>query len=673
MLMEDIQLNSFRHSILAAALCALASLGAMAPAHADSTIPVADFFKKAQFGGARLAPNGQHLAVLIPRNGRFVLAVIDVATRNSKVVASDPDWNIANPQWVNSERLTFSITKGSDDVAANNAGGGLFAVNRDGSAFRKLVATVKEQGESGARRYLDLAIIKRVGGDSNELFVANNERGLDADFGATDVFRLDTTTGRKTLLTFDNPGNVNNWVLDHANVIRVASGLTVDPANKRIRQSVHYRAGADAPWQKIHQGYIDEGADMDPLGFDFDNQTLFVAGRFQGRDKVGVHAWDFAANTAGELIAEHAEADIGGQPLLFDEERKKLVGVFFNAMKPEKYYFDEDYARLQATLDASFPGQRVDFQWRGERVLVQAGQDANPGKLYFYDMKKKVIEPLYSLKPEFDNKKLSVQQVVKYTARDGMTIPAYLTLPEGQAPKALPLVAYIHGGPHARDQYGFDGTVQMLASRGYAVLQPQFRMSTGFGWKHHAAGWKQWGLAMQDDVTDGIRDLVKQGVVDPKRVCIMGGSYGGYATMYGLIKDPDLYQCGINIVGVTDVKLLFTVAWSDTRGPLMDSLGKKMHGDPATDEAYFRKVSAIDNAAAIKKPVMMAYGSEDIRVPLIHGERMRDKLKAQGTPVEWIVMTGEGHGWAKESNNILFGQKVLDFMDKHIGPKAAGQ
>jgi dipeptidyl aminopeptidase/acylaminoacyl peptidase len=231
-------------------------------------------------------------------------------------------------------------------------------------------------------------------------------------------------------------------------------------------------------------------------------------------------------------------------------------------------------------------------------------------------------------------------------------------------------VAYIHGGPHARDDFGYDPITQMLASRGYAVLQPQFRMSTGFGWKHHTAGWKQWGLAMQDDVTDGVANLVKQGIVDPKRVCIIGASYGGYATMYGLVKNPDLYQCGVNWVGVTDVKMLFTVAWSDMRGPYMDNLGKLMHGDPKTDDAYFQKSSAIENASRIKAPVLMAYGSEDIRVPLIHGEKMRDKLLKQGNTVEWMVMVGEGHGWVKEANNIKFGESVMTFIDKYIGKTA---
>jgi dipeptidyl aminopeptidase/acylaminoacyl peptidase len=643
--------------------------GLCAPvAYADKSIPVADFFKKAQYGGRPiLSPDGKSIAVLTPRNGHFVLAVIQLDTRTPRVVASDPDWDITGVQWVNNQRLVFSLTKGSEVVAEDEDGGGLFAVNVDGSEFRKLVPTIKE-ARGGNLTYKPYSILQRVGGDSNDLMVVNNSRGRDVKLGASDVFRMDTTNGRVKLLSFDNPGKVGGWLLDHNNVVRVAVSLSVDPENKRIKQTVFYRDDEKSPWKSIHNAYMDEGKGMNPLGFDFDNKTLFVGGRFNGKDKEAVYVWDFAKQTVGDMIADDANADVSD--LVFDESRNKIVGTVVDGMKPEVIYFDQDYAQLQATFDASFPGQEVSFSWRGKSAIVTTRGVDNVGTTYFYDTEKKVLEQLYVVKPEFENKKLSAQKVINYTARDGLNIPAYLTLPEGVAAKGLPLVAYIHGGPHARDHFGYDPLTQMLASRGYAVLQPQFRMSTGFGWKHHTAGWKQWGLAMQDDITDGIEALVKQGIVDKNRVCIMGASYGGYATMYGLVKNPDLYKCGVNFVGVTDVKMLFTVNWSDMSGPYMDNLGALMHGDPKTDDAYFHKVSAIEHVDKIKAPVLMAYGSEDIRVPLIHGEKMRDKLLAQGNTVEWVVMTGEGHGWNKESNNIKWGEMVLKFINRYIGDES---
>ncbi len=638
-------------------------------AYADASIPIADFFKRPTFSGRPvLSPDGNNIAVLTPRNGRFVLAVINLDTRESKVVAADPDWNIASPFWVNNQRLTFSISKGADATMEDQKGGGLFAVNKDATGFRKLFMTVKEaQGKN--MPYKPVSLVDRVGGDSNEVYVVNNERGRDEDLGASDVFKLDTNNGRMKLLTFNNPGKVGQWLADHTGAIRVAVSAAADPKTKRIKETVFYREDEKSEWKTIHEGYWDEGTSMSLQGFDFDNKTLFVAGRFNGRDKAAIHIWDFAKNAAGDVVADHPLVDLDGG-LWIDRENRKLVGVRVDGMKPEIYYFDTEYAKLQATLNASFPGQEVSYQLRGKRAVVFTRGDNNVGKAYLYDTERKVLEALYTAKPELEGKTLSTQTVINYAARDGLNIPAYLTLPEGTPAKGLPLVAYIHGGPHARDSFGYDPTTQMLASRGYAVLQPQFRMSTGFGWKHHTAGWKQWGLAMQDDVTDGVAHLVKQGIVDPKRVCIIGASYGGYATMYGLVKDPDLYQCGVNWVGVTDVKMLFTVNWSDMRGPYMENLGALMHGDPKTDDAYFQKVSAIENASRIKAPVLMAYGSEDIRVPIIHGEKMRDKLLKQGNTVEWMVMVGEGHGWSKESNSIRFGEAVYNFIDRYIGPNS---
>lgn len=639
-------------------------------ARADSSIPVADFFKKTQFSGMPiLSPDGRNMAVLTPRNGRNVLAVINLDTRKPNVVAADPDWNITSPMWVNSTRLVFSITRGADATMEKQTGGGLFGVNADGSGFKKLAMTIKE-AQGGNAKYDGVSILQRAGGESNDLFVVNNERGRDADLGASDVFRMDTVTGRRTLMTFENPGNVNGWVLDHANVIRVATSLAVVPGGNRIQQTVFYRDTDKSPWRSIYQGYLDEGRTLNPMGFDFDNKTLFVSGRFNNADRATAHVWNFATNTPGDMIADHPLVDVESD-LSFDEQRHKIIGLAVDGMKTEMYYFDEDYARMQATLNASLPGQDVRFSWRGDRAVVFASSPTQVGKIYFFDTKKKMMEPVFDFKPEFEGKKLSAQTVIDYKARDGLNIPAYLTLPEGMPAKKLPLVMYVHGGPHARDHFGYDPMTQMLASRGYAVMQPQFRMSTGFGWKHHTAGWKQWGLSMQDDLTDGVATLVKQGIVDPNRVCIIGASYGGYATMYGLVKDPDLYKCGVNWVGVTDVSLLFTVTWSDMKGPYMDNLGTKMHGDPKTDTAYFHKSSAIENVAKIKAPVLMAYGSEDVRVPLIHGEKMRDALRKQGNTVEYMVMTGEGHGWAKESNNILWGNTVLNFIDRYIGPASA--
>ncbi|MFC4161059.1 S9 family peptidase [Chitinimonas lacunae] len=654
-----------------AALLALTAPVSVLAAEPAPAVSIEALFKKAAYGSAVLSPNGKKLAVLVPRNDRLALSVIDLDKKQGKLVAYNVDWDVVNPFWVNNDRLVFSISD-RKVVMAENAGGGLYAVNADGTQFRELAQTAKQQFASGARVYRHMGLIGGTDFVSDDILVSYNERDGDPDMPGADVYRLNTKTGRKNILTFDTPGRVHNWVLDHNLVARFAVSMRADKTAGKMKYHVFYREDAKTPWRQLHEFFWDEPGFF-PVGMDFDNKTTYMVGRGD-KDKMALYTWDFDKNQPKELVLAHPEVDIGeffgggDAGLIFDYHRKKIVGLRVEGLKDEVYYFDDDYANLQGSLDAHFKTTFNGLQWRGDTVLVASRSETDPGRYSLYHTKTKQLEPLFEVKPEIDPSKMSSTQVIKYKARDGMEIPAYLTLPKGKVAKDLPLVAYVHGGPHARDQWGFDPNVQLLASRGYAVLQPQFRLSTGFGWKLFRAGWKQWGMSMQDDVTDGVMELVKQGTVDKNRICIMGASYGGYATMYGLIKDPDLYQCGVNFVGVTDPKMFFTVTWSDVSGSMFSKyVLKATHGDPEKDHEYFKKASAIENADKIKAPVLMAYGSEDIRVPIIHGEKMRDRLLKQGNKVQWMVFVGEGHGWAKEENNIIFGRAVEQFMDSYIG------
>ena len=252
-------------------------------------------------------------------------------------------------------------------------------------------------------------------------------------------------------------------------------------------------------------------------------------------------------------------------------------------------------------------------------------------------------------------------------------IPALLTLPPGGG-KNLPLVVLVHGGPYVRGStWGWDSDSQFLASRGYAVLEPAFRGTTGFGQAHFKAGWKQWGLAMQDDIADGARWAIAQGIADPKRICIAGASYGGYATLMGLVRDPDLYQCGINWLGVTDIELMYTGSWR-----LASDLGKqwKKHGMPllvgdrVKDAAQLKASSPIEQAARIQRPLLMAYGGADRRVPIYHGTKFRDAVTRTNKQVEWIEYDEEAHGWSLPKNRVDFWGRVEKFLDRHIGKDA---
>jgi dipeptidyl aminopeptidase/acylaminoacyl peptidase len=264
---------------------------------------------------------------------------------------------------------------------------------------------------------------------------------------------------------------------------------------------------------------------------------------------------------------------------------------------------------------------------------------------------------------------MSHRQPLRLKARDGLSLPAYLTLPRGREAKGLPLVVLVHGGPYVRGEtWRFDPEAQFLASRGYAVLQVDFRGSLGYGWKHYQSGWKQWGLAMQDDLNDAALQLVERGVAVRARMANKGASYGGYAAMMGLARDPELWRCGINYVGVTDLTLLTTATWSDTNQLFKNaSSWFDIHvGDAARDRERFERTSPLRLADHIKRPVLMVYGGLDRRVPIEHGARMKGALDRNNVPNEFVVYDTEGHGFRLEKNRFDFYRRVEAFLAKHM-------
>jgi dipeptidyl aminopeptidase/acylaminoacyl peptidase len=352
--------------------------------------------------------------------------------------------------------------------------------------------------------------------------------------------------------------------------------------------------------------------------------------------------------------------------LVVAPDTRKVLGARIESDPPRTQWFDKPLANLQAGIDKAYPGlvNVIHPGNAGAAMLIQSYSSAQPANYALYYPDKKKLQTLFATRPWIDAKKMSPQKVYDYPARDGLPIMAYLTLPPGREAKGLPLVVNVHGGPWARDHWGFHPEVQYLASLGYAVLQAQFRGSTGFGDAHFKKSFGQWGLAMQDDITDGVNSLVKQGVVDAKRICIMGASYGGYAAMMGVVKDPDLYRCAVNLLGVTDISYLFTQgAWANDR--VAGYAFKEMIGDPQKLREQFIATSPSKQADRIRVPVFMAYGEYDPRVPLIHGEDLRDALRKQKKAVEYMELEKEEHGFAKEETRYRVYGAIEAFLKAH--------
>ncbi|TXC66131.1 S9 family peptidase [Piscinibacter aquaticus] len=408
------------------------------------------------------------------------------------------------------------------------------------------------------------------------------------------------------------------------------------------------------------------------------------------RDKAALWKYDTQTKQFGELMVEDPIVDIGcgakesGEGLLADPRTKQVVGFAYQSDRPKKVFFgaDSPYLRFEKSLAASIPGFTVIKPTKdGSRALIFSYSDIDPGTYYLYESAKNQLEVIAKsrvwVKPEL----MAERKFIQYKGRDGQMIPAYVTLPRGVPAKNLPLIVNIHGGPQVRGYYwaewGRWPEAQFFASRGYAVLEPEPRASKGYGHKLHVSGFKQWGQAAQDDITDGALHLVKEGIVDKDRMCLHGGSYGGYASLQGLVREPDLFKCAHSFVAVTDLGLMQSVAWSDIAQNLefsyLENEFKLEIGDSKDDAEMFQRVSPARNADKIKGAVMLTMGSDDVRVPLIHGEKMRDAMIKAGKPIEWKVYAEEAHGFNKEANVTDFYTRSLRFYDEHIGPKRKAQ
>ena len=638
--------------------------------------PIEAFFANPQLSDAVLSPNGRFLAAISGApDRRDMLAVIDLRTKAIKLIGY-AQVDVLDFQWVNDERLLFNVTDKRLGPGHTTMASGLYGVDRDGANLRQLAARRNEPIEttvhnSTASRRLPwhtFMLGQRGAQDSDWVYVESLDFDSRGEVRHVDLLNLNTRTGANRLVP--RPGGiVDSWMLDNAGQPRLAL------ASEDGKTTVHYRDPASAQWRVIatFDSYAEDDRGFSPLGFG-DDGALYVT-KYNGHDTASLYIFDFATGKVRPQPVVTADGyDFEGALV---SRNGKLLGVRVLTDAYDSVWFDPAMKALQARIDALLPGtvnllsvaSKADAPW----VLVHAYSDREPLSYILFDTESGKLTRIGDTYPDIDPARMGRQDDVKYAARDGRAIPALLTLPPGGG-KKLPLVVLVHGGPYVRGStWGWDSDSQFLASRGYAVLEPAFRGTTGFGQSHFKAGWKQWGLAMQDDIADGARWAIAQGIADPKRICIAGASYGGYATLMGLVRDPDLYQCGINWLGVTDIELMYTGSWR-----LASDMGKewKKHGMPllvgdrVKDAAQLKASSPIEQAARIQRPLLMAYGGADRRVPIYHGTKFRDAVTRTNKQVEWIEYDEEAHGWSLPKNRVDFWGRVEKFLDRHIGKDA---
>lgn len=626
--------------------------------------PVGEFFKHSKFSGAKLSPDGKHVAVRVTGvNDRVILVLIDVATNEHKILKHYAKVDIASVDWVNNKRLVYQLSDRKIGDGDEDSGPGLFAIDIDAGDQRQLIERSMQESANFRQlspRHFFLDVDRKEGSD--DVFVARN--GGTRLKPSLSLLKVNTRTGQARIVP--TPPDATDYLVDKDGEVRVTTTTSSG------RDSVFYKDPKSGDWRKL--------IEFDPLkeegfapSFIAPDGSLYVTAH-QGHDTTSVYQYDFEHNKVSpEPLVTLKGYDFAGS-FAYSKATNKLTGLHYETDAPATVWFDERWAKLQQRIDALLPDTINTISGpqssSSPTVLIHAFSDVYPGAYLLFNQENGTFSPLGETHPDINQKQMSHMDMVRYKARDGLEIPAYLTLPRGSSGKNLPLVVLVHGGPYVRgEHWGWNPEVQFLASRGYAVLQPEFRGSMGYGTKLYTSGWKQWGLAMQDDITDGTKWAVAQGYADPKRICIAGASYGGYATMMGLIKEPDLYQCGISWVGVSDINLLYDVTWSDMSDQWSKYGMPTLIGDQQKDAAQLKATSPIEQASRLTKPLILAYGAADVRVPLVHGTKFYNAVKAHNPNVEWIVYADEGHGWRVLKNNIDFWTKVEKFLDQNIGKK----
>ena len=624
-------------------------------------IPVETLFKRNEFRTVTLSPNGKLLAAIAPFKGRNNLAVIDLEKKQLMRVTAFQDSDVNNYFWANNERLVF--VTGDEQGFEFRGNGGVFAVNIDGSQERELNPTFRS-GRTGVRGYRPLA---KVRGSDDEIFVSANVRSEDNN----DVYRVNTRNGKKTLITFDTPGNVTRWVFDTNQVPRAAV-----VSDERLTTAFYYRADEKSPWQKMQEWGLEDD-EIVPQGF-AKNGTLYVSSNV-GHDTKALYDYDPVAKKLGKLILADERYDIFplegraivgfGQLFFSGDEDGDLAGVLYSADKPKMIWLDETRANRQAQIDRALPNtiNTIGTPVNG-KMLVTASSDRDPGTVYIFDTNGPSLTEALRIAEWIKPQQMNEVRPIRYTARDGMRIDGYLTLPKSwKAGAPVPMIVHPHGGPWARDLWTYDPRVQFMANRGYAVLQVNFRNSTGYGKKLYRAGWRQWGDKAQDDILDGAMWAIKEGYADKDKIGIFGASYGGYSVLMQMVRNPELYKFGFNYVGVTDMIVHRDTqpAWFGGARKYLDIL----NGNPTENREMLERTSPARFVLRIKAPVMHAYGGEDRNVNPENGKVIKAAFEKAGLPVDYTFIAEEGHGYREDKNVFMIYKKFDEFMKTNLPVK----
>jgi acetyl esterase/lipase len=661
-------------------LLALLLAGGVAAALAQprTQLPIELFFADSSVARVDLSPSGGAVAMSVAGpNGRKRLVVLDLATMKPQPAFGFSDGEVGWVQWLTDERLIFGA-----EVHHNwfnrRFTSGLYAVNRDGSAFREIV------GHSGWRSSTEVGRVQFPGGAELHLGGVGDQRGnwvyvTEPDpiprRGAPSTFKLSrVNTETAEVQKLDTPGAAQNFLIDAAGQPQAA----LKPEGETLQ--LHVRDAGTGQWRVAASFDRFLGPAIEPLHRAADG-TLYVA----APDARGFQALHTLDTRSGTLSAKPllALAGFDVQPV-FVANDDKVLGIHVQADAEVTQWWDEGMKALQAELDQRLPNtiNRITPPRRGASpwVLVTSWSDQQPTRWQVWHRGDKRMVLLAQAQPQVKPKQMAQTDFVRIKARDGLELPVYVTRPpesargdargdargEGRKP---PVVVWIHGGPWVRgSHWGWHPEWQFLASRGYLVVAPEFRGSTGFGQAHFKAGHGEWGRRMQDDISDTARWATDTGGGDAARVCSLGASYGGYAALMSLVRNDGIFKCAVALVPVTDPLLIFDEQWNDGPMDLLEIGLPRLIGDPERDAERLKQVSPLHQAQRIQAPLLLAWGSQDQRVPTVHAERMVGALRNHHRALEVVRYDDEGHGLHKAANRVDFWRRVEAFLARHLPP-----
>jgi dipeptidyl aminopeptidase/acylaminoacyl peptidase len=655
-------------ALVLAAVSVVSAPGATEPA----TPPALAFYGPPAIEAAVLSPSGKWLAMTTGTGGtRIGLAVFDLdAWKPFAITAKFSDADIDDFAWVDDERLVFDVqdrTRGSGD---QRWWPGLFAVDRDGKRLLQLVKLNSPflVGHRVGREPLEpwhrlLQVPTQVPGEEREVVVGEYVFSAADEFTGIRARRLNVDTGRVRELARGAPANAWQWLFDPDGDPRMVV------TRREGRSELFWRSGDTTEWRPVAEWNVFKAA-FQPRFVDRDGNLYVTTAQGRGGYRV-LRRFDFTTGKPAEDALVSAPGFDFNGTIVAERSGDRALGVRLTTDAETTAWFDPKMAALQKLADARFPGRvnRLSCRRCGTPDAVSllfSFNDRHPGEYWIHQAATGEWRKVGDRRPLVDPQRMADTEFARVKARDGIELPVWITRPAGK--ERRPAVVLVHGGPWNRGRsWSWDADAQFLASRGYVVIEPEFRGSTGYGEALHRAGFRQWGQAMQDDLVDALKWAVAQGWVDPERVCIAGASYGGYATLMGLARHGEHFRCGVAWVGVSDPRLMFQ--WrhdSDMISEHREHSYTTLIGDPVADKSMLDANTPLLLADRIKAPLLLAYGSNDRRVPLVHGTRMRDALVAAGRPPEWIVYEGEGHGWLKLETRLDFAQRLEDFLARHL-------